>query len=283
MKLLFSVIVGMMVALELCGAQTIFPYRVGDFEVFMLVESTGTSRPGILIGADDAQLQRYLPAGTYQSETNTFVIRTPDRILVIDTGFGGAIFDSLKTLNIGPEQVDAVLLTHLHGDHIGGLARNGQSLFPNATIYLSSAEQEYWTVTNPNQGAINALAPYKTRTTTFAPNQLNESRTSLFPGISAIAAFGHTPGHTMYLLESKGQTLLIWGDLMHVQDIQVPVPSISVTYDTDPAAAARIRTQVLQYAASTGIPVAGMHLVYPAIGGIRLENNTFRFSPSIQR
>jgi glyoxylase-like metal-dependent hydrolase (beta-lactamase superfamily II) len=231
-----------------------------------------------LLGASDAQLKQYLPGGTYQSETNTFLVRTPAKTIVIDTGFGGAIFDSMKKLGVSPEQVDAVILTHLHGDHIGGLAKNGKVLFPKAALYLAQQEKEYWTVTAPNQGAIAALAPYAAVTKTFLPGALGGNKTELFPGISAIAAFGHTPGHTMYLLESEGKALLIWGDLMHIQDIQFPVPSLSVSYDTDPKAAAAVRAQVLDYVAKNGIAVGGMHLSYPAVGTVTASGGGYRLT-----
>jgi glyoxylase-like metal-dependent hydrolase (beta-lactamase superfamily II) len=272
----------------LCGAITvslqaadpaIFTTRIGDFEVSLLVENQGQGRPSILIGADDALLKRYMPTGTYLSETNTFLIRSQNRIIVVDTGFGGAIFDSMKALGVSPDMVDTVLLTHLHGDHIGGLQRDGKALFPNATVYLAQREKDYWTRTNVNRGAVAALAPYSAKTQTFQPGDLNGVLRELLPGVTPVAAFGHTPGHTAYLLESAGSKLLIWGDLMHVQDIQFPVPAISVTYDTDPQAAAAVRKQILDYAVKNHIPVAGMHLAYPAIGAVTADAGGFRFVP----
>jgi glyoxylase-like metal-dependent hydrolase (beta-lactamase superfamily II) len=273
-----AILGGIMAVSGFAVDDAVFSYKVGKFEVFMLVENRGQGRPSILLGASDAQLKQYLPGGTYQSETNTFLVRTPDRTIVIDTGFGGDIFDSMKKLGVAPEQVDAVVLTHLHGDHIGGLAKNGKALFPKAALYLAQQEKDYWTVTAPNQGAITALAPYAAVTKTFLPGALGGSKTELFPGITAIAAFGHTPGHTMYLLESEGQKLLIWGDLMHIQDIQFPVPSLSVSYDTDPKAAAAMRAQVLDYVAKNGIAVGGMHLAYPAVGTVNANGGGYRFT-----
>jgi glyoxylase-like metal-dependent hydrolase (beta-lactamase superfamily II) len=257
----------------------VFKYQVGRIEVFMLVENRGQGNSGILIG-DATAIARYIPGGTYPSEVNTFLIKTPDQIVVVDTGFGGAIFESMRALGISSADVDAVLLTHLHGDHIGGLQREGRALFPRARLYLAKQERDYWTRENHNSGALSALAPYVSRTEVFFPGQLGVTSRELIPGVTAIASFGHTPGHTMFLLESEGRKLLIWGDLMHAQNIQFPQPDVSVTYDTDPAAAAAIRKQVLEYATRNRIPIAGMHLVYPAVGTVQAEGSGYRLIPA---
>jgi glyoxylase-like metal-dependent hydrolase (beta-lactamase superfamily II) len=269
-----------LMAVNAFGAdENIFTYRLGRFEVYMLVENRGPGRSSVLLGANEDAIKRYL-GDSFQSETNTFLIRTPDRNILVDTGFGTTLFESMKILGVRPDQIDAVLLTHLHGDHIGGLQRDGKPLFPKAKVYLARQEREYWTRTHVNQGAVNALAAYGVNVETFLPGDLGTVLRELLPGITPIAAFGHTPGHTMFQVESDGKRLLIWGDLMHVQGIQFPLPDISVSYDTDPAAAAAIRKKVLEYAVSNNIPIAGMHLVYPAIGSVRAQDGGYRLIPA---
>lgn len=257
----------------------IFTYKVGDFEVYTLVENRGQGRPSILLGVSDALLKQYIPGGAYQSETNTFLIRGGGRIVLVDTGFGGALFDHLKTLGVDPAQVDAVFITHMHGDHIGGLQKDGKALFPRAELYLARQERD-WVRGGSNAAAMAALGPYESRLRVFSPGDLDSQLREILPGITPIAAFGHTPGHTVYLVSSAGEKLLIWGDLMHAQDIQFPLPGTSVSYDTDPAAAAAIRKRVLEYAAAQRIPIGGMHLVYPAVGTVSAEGEGYRFSPA---
>jgi len=259
--------------------ETIYSYALGDFEVHLLVENRGEGRASILLGADQETMNRYVPGGVYQSETNTYLIKTGSQNILIDTGFGTTIFQSLRTLGLSPADIDVVLLTHLHGDHIGGLQRDGAALFPRARVYLSQREREYWTEVNANPSAVSALGAYPSRVTTFVPGELGTRGSELLPGIRAIAAYGHTPGHTVFAVESRGQQLLILGDLLHVEDIQFPLPGVTVTYDTDPAAAEAIRQRFFSYAALNSVLIGGMHLRYPAMGQLRAVAQGYQFLP----
>ncbi|MCL2067798.1 MAG: MBL fold metallo-hydrolase [Treponema sp.] len=255
----------------------IFSYRVGQYEVHMLVETERDGNAGILVGADDALLRRYIPADGFKHSTNTFLIKAPGQNILVDTGFGGAVFEKISALGVEPGQVDAVLLTHLHGDHIGGLQRDGRPLFPRARILVASRERNHFTGISVNQGAVAALAAYGSRVETFEPQLLGTTLRELLPGITPIVAYGHTPGHTVFLLESGRDKLLLIGDLLHVALVQFPSPNISATYDMDAAASAAMRKLILDYAAKNKIPVAGAHIVYPGIGTVEAEGNGFSF------
>ena len=261
----------------------IFSFKVGQFEVFLLVESEREGNAGILVGADEDLLKRYVPPQGFKHTANAILIKAPKQNILIDTGTGagGVIMEKIKKLGVEPDKVNAVLLTHLHGDHFGSLQKDGKANFPKAKINLSEKELEYFTKTNVNQAAVNALAPYKSNIVTFDPNPLHlERRRAVLPGIFPIAAYGHTPGHTIFLLENGRAKLLIIGDLLHVAVVQFHVPSISASYDIDGAAAAQTRAQVLSYAAINRLPIAGMHIVYPGMGFVEAYGqSSFNFSP----
>jgi glyoxylase-like metal-dependent hydrolase (beta-lactamase superfamily II) len=281
--MVFSLLFGTMAAVGY-GSESdgVYSFRVGQFEVFMLVESQREGNAGILVGADNAVLGRYIPAQGFQHSANAFLIKASGQNILIDsgTGTGGILLEKLRALGVQPADINAVLITHLHGDHFGSLQRNGAAVFPNARIYLSTRELEYFTRTNVNQGAVNALAPYieSSRVTAINPGEL-AAPVEILPGIKAIAAYGHTPGHTIFQIENGSAKLLIIGDLLHVALVQFPVPEISATYDMDQNAAAQIRRQVLDYASRSRIPVGGMHIVYPAVGSVEVDGTGFRFTP----
>jgi len=259
----------------------IYSMKVGQYEVYILVESERDGNTSILVGADEAVLKRYIPAEGFKHTANAVLIKAPKQNILIDTGtgMGGIIVEKVKKLGVQPENIDAVLITHLHGDHFGSLQKDGTAVFSKAKVYLSAKELEYFTKTQVNQGAVAALKPYGNKVTTFEPGELGKKLKEILPGISPIAAYGHTPGHTLYLIENKNEKLLIIGDLLHIALVQFPVPEISATYDMDQKAAATVRRQVLDYAAKNKIPVAGMHIVYPGTGNVSVDGSGFKFTP----
>lgn len=270
---------------------SVFTYPIGNCTLSLLCESQQKANPGILIGASEEILKTYAPEGTFPNAMNAFLLQTPDKNILFDTGMGRKLFDNLATLGVAAEKIDIVVITHMHGDHIGGMLKGDAKAFPNADVYLPQPEYDYWT--NPEiiaqtpenrrggfHNAIRVIETYKDRLHLFVPDRLGEKAQPILPGIQGIAAYGHTPGHTVFLVEAEKQKLLIWGDLTHAMAIQMPHPEVAVTYDVHPEDAIRARREILEYIEKYRIPVAGMHIPFPGMGQIKKAEGTgYNFIP----
>jgi glyoxylase-like metal-dependent hydrolase (beta-lactamase superfamily II) len=282
-------------------ARDIITFEYGSLQVSVLSEGQNKGNTSTLIGATPDQQKRYTPDGSYPSATNVFLVRAEGGpTVLIDAGYGRKLFDNLKSLGVQPEQVNAVLLTHMHGDHIGGLLRDGKAAFPSANLLLSKAEHDYWTSkakmdaapANRRGGFVaaqKAIEAYKNRLVLFAPSEVDASTSCdsamleevvmyAQPNthIKAIASYGHTPGHTSYLLESGDARLLVWGDLTHAMAIQVPCPEVAMTYDVNPKQAIAARKKIFDYLVHNKIAAGGMHVAYPAVGKLKVGKDGAR-------
>jgi glyoxylase-like metal-dependent hydrolase (beta-lactamase superfamily II) len=266
---LFYLLLFMFISLDMTAQNGtgVYTHHVGAFSITTLPESQGTGNTKILIGITPEMQEKYLPDGTFPNAVNAFLVKTPDRTILIDAGFGRKLFDHLEKLNTRPDQVDMILLTHMHGDHIGGLLRDGKKTFPNAELYISTVEHDYW-MKEGKEAQVNVINAYKSKLKLFDAQALNEAAPDLIPGVKAFAAYGHTPGHTAFLFESNGGKLFVWGDLTHAMKIQMPCPEIAVTYDVDPVMATQSRREVLKYVSRHKIPIAGMHIAFPGMGEV---------------
>ncbi|MDR2848886.1 MAG: MBL fold metallo-hydrolase, partial [Bacteroidales bacterium] len=183
-------------------------FNIGSCKVSILSEGHNDGNTALLVGATPEVLKQYAPDGTFPMGMNAFLVRTPDKkTILVDAGYGRNLSDNLKTLDVTPEQVDIVLLTHMHGDHIGGMLKDGKVVFPKAEVYLAQAEHDYWSsdeemnklAENRRQGFLQARAviqAYHSKLHLFVPAALGSVSTELIPGFTGIAAYGHTPGHT---------------------------------------------------------------------------------------
>ncbi len=271
--------------------KTVFKHQVGSFEICLLSEGQQNNRSDFLIGATPEMLQKYVPDGNIPSAMNAFLVRTPNKIILVDTGLGRNIFDIMQSTGVDAAQVDIVLITHMHGDHIGGMLRDQKVAFPNAEVYLAKQEYDYWMddeamnrqPENRRGGFLNArtvITAYKDKLHLFQPNEVGTKSAPLFPGVQAFAAFGHTPGHTAYMVESGKDKFMIWGDLTHAMVIQMPYPQVAVTYDTDPQQAVVSRKKILEFVAKNKIPIAGMHIAFPGMGKITTgSGGSYVFTP----
>jgi glyoxylase-like metal-dependent hydrolase (beta-lactamase superfamily II) len=256
-------------------------WQTQNFTLYLLSEGQQQGNKSILLNAENSIIEKYTDNGSFANAVNAFLVKTENgKNILVDAGFGRELFKHLQNLNISPEDIDYVLLTHLHGDHIAGLIKDGNAMFPKAQIYMSQAEFDYWNTQN-NQLAKDVLLKYEKNIHLFVPNEIdeNESLTIIkeLPELKAFVAYGHTPGHTMYQFNAVGDTLLIWGDLTHAMAVQMPHPEIAVTYDVNPELAIKSREKVLNFIADKNITVAGMHIAFPSIGKIKKSGDGFQF------
>lgn len=265
--------------------------NVGEFQVNLLSDGPSEVNKELLIGATPEMEKRYSDNGLFPNAYNAYLIKTPQLNILVDTGTGAKLQENIAYLGIKPEQINVILLTHMHPDHIGGMLKGEQPAFPNADVYIARQEYDYWTdeetinkLPESSQGpfrlAQKVVTAYKDRLQLFMPGELGTESKDLLPGIRGIAAFGHTPGHTMFLVTSEQNKLLIWGDIAHAMAIQMPHPEVAISYDTDPDQAIATRKKVLEYVSQQDIPIAGMHISYPGIGSIKKDQMGYQFIPA---
>ena len=275
-------------------AENTYKYMLGEIEFVLLSEGQQQGSDGILIGATQEMKDKTLRNGTFPNATNAFLIKTPEKNILIDTGFGRNLFDNMEKSGITSDQINVILLTHMHGDHIGGMLKENRLSFPNAEVYIPQPEYDYWMndeimnqhPENRRGSFLNArkvIKAYQDRLHLFQPGKFTD-KNDLIPGVKSVAGYGHTPGHTLYLIESENEKLLVWGDLTHAMAIQMSYPQVAVTYDTHPEDAIRSRQEVLEYVSVHQIPIAGMHIAYPAMGDIKTGlTGNYLFIPFVQQ
>ena len=224
---------------------------------------------------------------------NAYVILLGGRTIMIDAGTGelfgvklGKLPDSLRAAGIPPESITDILVTHIHPDHTGGLSVGGNKLYPNATVHVNQKELDFWTDKSVGEKAIGPTKEFFGHVAaTVGPYissgavQTFEGEAQMFPGISSIPAYGHTPGHTFYILEDGGQKIVFMGDTIHVQDAQFEDPSITVAFDVDPKQAAATRVKAFADAAQNEYYIALDHMYFPGVGRVMKENAGYRWLP----
>lgn len=249
--------------------------RVGDFTITAISDGYLTASLDFLSNINPSEASR-MQSDAGQKEPsavhiNCYVVRGAGRTILIDAGaggikqWGGQLRTNLSLAGVEPSEIDTILLTHAHPDHVGGLVDTaGHISFPNAELLAHEQEVKFWQddgnlsrASERARGnfliARQVFDGYRDRLRTF-----NEGE--VLPGIRAMPLPGHTDGHSGYLLESHDQGLLVWGDIVHFPHIQVKRPDVSIAFDQDPSLAAVTRSRLLDMASSEGLLIAGMHL-----------------------
>ncbi|MBN8873604.1 MAG: MBL fold metallo-hydrolase [Rhodospirillales bacterium] len=251
------------------------------------------------LNIDKAEIARelkdnFLPTNNAVLEQNVLVVNFGDRVVLFDTGMGsdtlfgkttGKLQATLRQAGIKPEAVDAVVMSHAHIDHCGGLIGAGNKPnFPNAEYYIGQADFDYWTDDSKIPSnyparphflaqARNNLLPVRNRTHFYKDNQ------QILPGITVLSAPGHTVSHSIFMIESDGKQLCYIGDLAHHPVLLLERPRTQFAYDTDPVQSAESRVRMLDMLAANRTPLLAYHFAWPGVGHVAKQGDGFRYFP----
>ncbi|VVQ10759.1 hypothetical protein PS925_03416 [Pseudomonas fluorescens] len=277
-----------------------FRLALGDYEVTALFDGYNDLSPKLLQGMNQGQIRallarRSIETPGVQTAFNAFLVNTGKQLILVDSGAGqcigataGQLLANMRAAGYQPEQVDTILLTHLHLDHVCGLVdAQKQALFTNATVYAAKAEADYWLdpaalakapagakeffkIAQDSTAAYVAAGRFKT----FAAGQ------SPLPGlVEATLEAGHTPGSTTYRFTSQNQSIVFMGDLVHNLAVQFEHPEVSIGFDVNSAQAINARQTVFSAAVASKTWVTAAHLPFPGIGHITAQGKHFQWVP----
>jgi len=236
-----------------------------------------TMNAGLFASAAPEAVKKYMPNGSAPASMSSFILFAGEDTILFDTGNNSEIWSQKLTgFGVKPENVKLILLTHMHGDHIGGLLQGDARRFPNAKLLCSKPEYDAGALRERQPQGVQfgrIKAAYGQDFATF--NFDDEVFANASVKVKALDAVGHTPGHAVFLIEppdAQGAKLLIIGDLLHAAALQFPVPEACASFDADKDKAVASRKRILDFAAQEKIPVAGMHLPSPSTGTVKKDD-----------
>ncbi len=284
------------------STETHHKIQVGDISVTMVSDGYFPASADIFPDVDGDRLSSALdaagitstaediPPGGYASSVNTFIIEIGGKVYLIDAGGAGMapslgkLTENMAAAGYRPEQVESLIATHLHPDHIGGAAVDGKPVFPNAEFVVAAADHGFWTNQDIINGAPEDAKPFfmmaNAAVDAYADRlRLIGDNEDVCPGVTSVALPGHTPGHTGFMISSGNETLLIWADIVHQEDLQFDDPSVTLIFDVDPEQAVKTREKVFDQVAADRQLIAGSHLRIPAVGQVEKSGSGYRFIP----
>jgi glyoxylase-like metal-dependent hydrolase (beta-lactamase superfamily II) len=277
-----------------------YRFKLGDAQATVVSDGPPSLEPGptaAFVGLSEDEIRQqltdnFLPLDNTLLEQNVLIVNTGGRLVLFDTGMGtardfgpttGKLLSSMKQAGIDPKDIDAVVMSHAHIDHCGGNCDDdGKPHFPNAQFYLQQADFDFWTDESKASGPLRStveqarknLLPVRDRLVFIKDGQ------EFLPGITAIAAPGHTVGHTVFNIESGGKSIAYVGDLAVHQVLLMEKPLTEFIYDTDPKQAAQSRVKLLKTFAASRTPILSYHFAWPGLGHVAQQGDGFRYFPA---
>ncbi len=286
-----------MVAVPSAQIPGVYHRRIGDIVVTALSDGYLDGTLDVLQNITPAELTGMLRDAFRpgrRTSVNCYLVHSAGRLALIETGSGdylmptaGKLQANLKAAGIDPAAIERVILTHMHPDHSAGLTnpRTGEKFFPNAELVVHENELRHWQDDSAMSRASERarqlyfacareqIAPYHNVMRSYTGS------VEVFPGVTSMPLHGHTPGHSGYMIASGNHSLLIWGDIVHVPEIQVPRPEVTVEFDTDPIAAAATRRRVFDMVATDRQLIAGMHVHFPGFAHLVRHGEGYAMVP----
>jgi glyoxylase-like metal-dependent hydrolase (beta-lactamase superfamily II) len=276
----------------------VYHVRVGDIVVTAISDGYLDGTLDVLRNISEDEARRILADNfrpARRTAVNAFLIYSAGRLALMETGSGtymqptaGKVLANVRAAGVDPAEIDTVLLTHMHPDHSAGLTdrTTGRPNYPNAALVMHENEPAHWfDDANMARGTEREKALFfaagREQTTPYRDRwRLFKAEGEVFPGVTAVPRPGHTPGHTTYMVSSGPAQLLIWGDTVHVPEVQTARPEVCVDFDTDPDMAAVSRRHVFDMAATDRLFVTGMHLHFPGFSHLVRSGTGYRLIPA---
>ena len=271
-------------------------FKVGDMTVTALSDGFISFTAEVLQGIDPSDFatlieRAHMDPANVRGAVNAYMVETDGETWMIDAGTGpvfgptlGHMPEVFAALGTDLGAVTKLIVTHLHGDHIGGATVDGAATFPNAEMIVGQADVDFWLSDDiraqaPEQFrgmfdlAKATVAAYGDRVRTIS------GEADVASGVTSMPLPGHTPGHTGFMLESAGESLLVWGDIIHIPAVQLARPDVTIMFDTDAETAAKTRADLMSSIVGTGQLIAGMHMLFPGVGYLDSAAEGYHFAP----
>jgi glyoxylase-like metal-dependent hydrolase (beta-lactamase superfamily II) len=278
LKRFFAVLFVMFFAVMGVYANNIKTYKFGAFTFSALEDAYNEFNTNLLITDANTKkiVNKLVPSGKTPGNIAAFLLQMPGNNVLFDTGLGQNLVSNLAKVGVAPENINNIFITHLHGDHYGGLVSGNSPVFKNAKLYIVKAEYNYWVDEMKNAQIKQVVDAYGQNVVFINMND------KFFNGaITVLSAVGHTPAHVVYELQSEGKKLLIVGDIIHVNAVQFANPTVAIQFDTDPDMAIKTRLKYFAQVSSNKTPIAGMHILFPSVGTLTKDGKGYKFQPII--